>query len=111
MLMPPTTTVTISRGTTTDAYGDPIDQLTPIYWDVPAIICYQAGTVKDPASGRPVQVSNYECVLPSQQDVKDQDVITDQQTQESYTVTEVRTLPSYGLPADKQVAMVRTDGA
>lgn len=108
--MPPTTAVTISRGTSADEYGDPIDTPTPLYTDVPAIIVYSTGVSLDPSSGRPVQASNYECILPFGTDVQNQDVITDQQTLESYTVTSVRTLPSYGLPADVQVAMFRTDG-
>lgn len=109
--MPPTTTVTISRGTDVDEYGDPIDNLNQLYTDVPAIIVYQTGISKDPASGTPVQVSNYECILDFGTDIKNQDVVTDQQTLESYTVVSVRTLPSYGLPVDIQIAMVRTDGA
>lgn len=111
MLMPPTTTVAISRGTDVDEYGDPIDNLNQLYTDVPAIIVYQAGISMNPASGIPVQISNYECILETGTDVLDQDVVTDQQTGESYTVTSVRMLPSYGLPSDLQIVMVRTDGA
>lgn len=108
--MPPTTTVTISRGTTTDAYGDEVNQLNQLYTGVPAIINYQTGVSKDPSSGRPVQVSAYEVVLPKGTDVKDQDVLTDQQTGEKYEVTSVRTLPSYGVPADVWVVVRRLDG-
>lgn len=111
MLMPPTTTVTISRGTSVDAFGDPIDTPNQLYTDVPAIIVYNTGVSMDPSSGRPVQVSNYECILPHGTDVKDQDVIQDIQTLETYTVTSVRTLPSYGLPADVTISMFRTDGS
>ncbi len=108
--MPPTTTITISRGTSTDAYGDPVNSLNQLYFGVPAIINYQTGVSKDPSTGQPVQASAYEVVVPKGTDVKNQDVLTDQQTGEEYEVTAVRTLPSYGVPADVWLAVRRLDG-
>ena len=58
--MPPTTTVTISRGTTADEYGDEVNILNQLYTGVPAIIAYQSDVSLDPASGNPVEVGNYQ---------------------------------------------------
>lgn len=108
--MPPTTTCTISRGTVQDVYGDEVNNLNQVYTDVPAIITYQSGVSKDPSTGAPVQTSVYEIVMPQGTDVKDQDVIADQQTGENYEVTAVRILPSYGIPTDVWIAARRLDG-
>lgn len=109
MLMPPTTTLTIHRGTVVDAYGDPTDEINPIATDVPAIIAYSASTRQDPASGRPVQVSAYDCVVERGTDIRPQDRVVDNQTGVTYEVTNVSVLPSYGLPTDVQVALWRVD--
>lgn len=114
MLMPATTTVSISRPNVGDVddYGDPIDTVAlPISNGLPAIISYRTGTVKDPASGVPVQVDASEVVLDKGTDVRDQDVLTDEQTGERYTVVQVRTLPSYGLPADVWLSVKRINGS
>lgn len=110
MLMPPTTTITISRGTDQDVWGDEVNSLNQLYVGVPAIINYQTGVSKDPSTGAPVQASAYEVVVPKGTDVKDQDVLTDSQTGEQYEVTSVRILPSYGVPADVWLAVRRLDG-
>lgn len=111
--MPATTTVTIRRpgAQDVDAYGDPIDTIAvPIATGLPAIIVYRASTVRDPASGQPVQVDASEAVLDKGTDVQDQDVLTDEQTGEDYRVTQVRILPSYGIPADVWLALERLGG-
>ncbi len=110
MLMPPTTTIDVDRGTTQDAYGDDVDALTRVYAGIPAIISYQTAVSLPPASGRPVQASAYEIVVDSWVVMKDQDVITDRQTREQYRVTTVRKLPSYGIPTDLQLIAQRIDG-
>lgn len=113
MLMPATTTVSIARPgpDDVDAYGDPIDTLAvPIATGLPAIIVYRTGTSRDPASGTPIQVDTSEAVLDKGADVQDQDVITDEQTGDKYRVTQVRVLPSYGIPADLWLAVVRLGG-
>lgn len=110
MLMPATTTIDVSRGSTTDAYGDEVDAPQPVYQGIPAIISYQTSVSLPPASGRPVQASAYEIVVDSWVQMKDQDVITDRQTGEQYQVTSVRRLPSYGIPTDLQLAARRIDG-
>lgn len=101
MLMPPTTFVTISRATQTDAYGDPQDiDSTPLYTDVPAIISDPVTTTQDPATGTPRQVNAMQIILRRGTDVRDDDRITDQQTGIVYNVTSVRVLPAYGIPSD-----------
>lgn len=110
MLMPGTTTIVVSRGTTTDAYGDEVDAYSPVYTGVPAIISYQTDVSLPPSSGRPVQVSAYEIIVDNWLQIEDQDLITDQQTGDQYQVTSVRKLPSYGIPTDLQLAARRIDG-
>lgn len=104
--MPPTTFVSISRGTTLDAYGDPTDvNNDPLYTDVPAIISYKTRVTQDPVSGTPRQITALDCLLPKGTDVQNDDRITDQQTGTVYAVTGVTQLPSYGIPADVWVAL------
>ncbi|MGH3436848.1 MAG: hypothetical protein ACRDRN_10330 [Sciscionella sp.] len=110
MLMPPTTTIDVDRGSVLDGFGDEVDAFTRVYDGVPAIIAYQTEVALPPASGRPVQASAYEIVVDSWLEMKDQDVVTDRQTGEQYRVTTVRKLPSYGIPNDLQLIARRIDG-
>jgi hypothetical protein len=109
--MPPTTTVSIARGTVIDAYGDPADlNNTPVYTNIPAIISYKTRTTQDPATGTPRQITAYECIVDRGTDVRDDDRLTDEQTSIVYNVTGVTQLPSYGLPADVWVALEQVGG-
>jgi hypothetical protein len=109
--MPPNTKVTISRLTQLDAYGDPQDiNSEPVAIDVPAVFAYAAKITQDPATGTPRQVTTYSCLLPKGTDVRDDDRITDQQTNITYAVTGVTIYPSYGIPADVWVVMTAVGG-
>ena len=106
MLMPPTTTITISRAVAPDAYGDPADvDDPPVYTDIPAIISYKTKITQDPVTGTPRQITASDCLVGKGTDILPDDRITDQQTGTVYNVTGVTALPSYGIPADVWVAL------
>ncbi len=105
--MPPTTTGSIYRGSTVDAYGDTTDDNSaPLHTDIPAILGgYKNVTVQDPASGTPRQVKAVPALFGKGTDIQPDDRFQDSQTGLIYEVTEVLPMPSYGIPADISVTL------
>lgn len=90
----PTTTVSILRGTTTNAAGDVIDSGTPVYTGVFASLMERSRTGIDQAL-QDVRVYRYVvCRLPAGTDVLDTDQILDESTQVTYSISAVSQLGS-----------------
>lgn len=79
------TRVTILRGTTTDAFGDPVDTLTTVATGVTASIVEQRKTVTNPADGVVRRVRYTTGRLPAGTDIRDGDRIRDEKTNVVYT--------------------------
>ena len=84
-----TTSVTILRGTSTDAFGDETDTDTPIATRVPASLIESTRTAMEPVSGTPRIIRTHVCRLPSTTDITENDRIKDEQTDEIYIVVSV----------------------
>lgn len=81
----PTTTVSILRTTTTDAYGyEADDNATPAATGMPASIIEQTQNTSRPDSDRPMTVRLYDCRLPADADVRDGDRIKDESDDQIY---------------------------
>jgi len=101
MLIPPSTTVAISRMTAFDGYGDPVDiNSDPIAVGVPAAIASTVVTSQNDASGTPRQITTLTAVVPRGTDVQQDDRLTDQNTGAIYNVDKVNPGTSYGFVAD-----------
>lgn len=101
MLIPPSTSIAISRMTTADGYGDPVDiNSDPIATGIPAAMGRTSVRQQNPATGTPRQVTALTCVVPNGTDVQTQDRITDQSTGAIYNVDMVDPGTSYGFTAD-----------
>lgn len=111
MLVPPSTFVTISRGTVVDDYGDPADiNSLPIATDVPAAIGRSSVTSQNDASGTPRQISTLSCVVPRGTDVQQDDRLTDQVSGVIYNVDKVNQGTNYGFTADTVLTLSAVGG-
>ena len=87
-----TTTVTVLRGESTDAYGDPIDIDATVYRGVPAsIIEQQPNSRSRPVDGRTDQVRGYACRIGPRYELRKNDRLRDERTGAVYTVDIVQT--------------------
>lgn len=78
------TTVSILRGTTTDAFGDPADTATAVATGVTASIIQQRKIVTTPVDGTVRQVRFYTGRLPANTDIRVGDRIKDEKTNHIY---------------------------
>lgn len=111
MLVPASTSVSISRATQTDAYGDPVDiDNIPIATGVPAAIASRTVMAQNAATGTPRQVTVLSGVLPRGTDVQLEDRLTDEATGVVYNVDQVNPGTSYGFVADIVVTLSAAGG-
>lgn len=74
------TRVTILRGTSTDAFGDPVDTLTEVATGITASIIEQRKTVTNPVDGVVRRVRYTTGRLPAGTDLRDGDRVKDEKT-------------------------------
>lgn len=86
-----TTTVAITRGETTDDYGDPIEANTVVAAGVPASILEQQSRAQRPVDGRTDNVRSYTMRVRTNVTVLRDDRVHDEQTGVVYTIDEVVT--------------------
>lgn len=111
MLVPPSTTVAISRGTQLDVFGDLTDiNSLPIAVGVPAAIGRSSVTSQNDSSGTPRQISTLSCVVPRGTDVQQDDRLTDEVTGAVYNVDRVNVGTSYGFVADMVLTLSAVGG-
>lgn len=89
MLALATTSVSVLRGTSTDAFGDETDTGTVLKSGIPASLIESTRTAMEPVSGTPRIIRTHVCRLPSTTDVTEDDRIKDERTSEIYIVVSV----------------------
>ncbi|MGH3205108.1 MAG: hypothetical protein ACRDP5_24120 [Streptosporangiaceae bacterium] len=93
------TTISVLRGTTTDAYGDPADAATPALTGVPAFIGETGRKVEDPGTPTPRTIRQVTGRVPAWAGVKNTDQILDESTGDTYMVMAVTRPPAlFGSP-------------
>lgn len=103
----PTTTVSILRGTTTDAYGDPVDGTTVAASGVLASLLEQRVGVTTGADDRVQQLRAITGRLPAGTDVEEGDRIRDERTGEIYVIDNVSRVQNPVVMADTRVDLRR----
>jgi hypothetical protein len=86
-----TTTVTVTRGETTDDFGDPIEAATVVASGIPASILEVQSRAQRPVEGRTDNVRAYTMRVRTNVTVQRDDRIHDERTGTMYTIDEVVT--------------------
>lgn len=86
MLAIPTTEVDILRGTSTDTYGDTVDNNSVAASGIPASILEQSRSSTRRADRRPQTVRFFACRLPATTDIQPDDRIRDRRTGVIYSI-------------------------
>lgn len=106
------TTVSLLRGTVTDAYGDVTDAAAPILSGIPAAVIERSQTVLDPATQTPMIVRSTTCVVPAWTGVLTTDQIRDDATGDTYAIEDILLPPTLiGAPVDVTLTLRRVSGA
>ncbi|MER5715720.1 hypothetical protein [Streptomyces sp. NPDC002132] len=103
-----TTSVSILRGTTTDAYGDEQDTDTPIHTGVPASLVEQSRRVTTRDDPTPRIVRYAVARVPAGTDVTDQDRLLDERTGAIYIVDAVSAMTNPAIAVDRRLDLRRT---
>lgn len=89
MLTLATTTVSILRGESADAFGDETDTSTVLKAGIPASLIESTRTAMEPVSGTPRIIRTHVARLPAATDVTEDDRVKDERTNEIYIVVAV----------------------
>lgn len=103
-----TTTVSVLRGTTTDAYGDEQDTSTAVYTGIPASLTEQSRRVTTRDDPTPRIVRYAVARVPADTDVTDQDRVLDERTGAKYIVDAVSSMTNPALAVDRRLDLRRT---
>ena len=103
-----TTTISVLRGTTTDAYGDEQDTYTPIATGVPASLTEQTRRVTTRDDPTPRVVRYAVARVAAGTDVIDQDRVRDERTGAVYIVDAVSQMANPALTPDLRLDLRRT---
>lgn len=108
MLALATTTISVLRGTTTDAYGDEQDTATVVHSGIPAALTEQTRrvTTRDDPTPRIVRYAVGRVTAGT--DITDQDRIRDDKTGAVYIVDAVSSMNSPAVAADLRLDLRRT---
>lgn len=108
MLALATTTITVYRGTTTDAYGDEQDTDTTVHTGIPAALTEQTRrvTTRDDPTPRIVRYAVGRVTAGT--DITDQDRILDERTGAVYVVDAVSSMANPAVAADLRLDLRRT---
>lgn len=101
------TTVTVLRGTATDAYGDEVDVDTDVARRLPAVVTEQRQRTRQPSEGRGGTTETFTIRLRPTADVVEGDRLRDDRTDAVYQVREVSNPGSAVGFADVRVTAVR----
>lgn len=108
MLALATTTLTVYRGTTTDAYGDEQDTSTPIATRIPASLTEQSRRVTTRDNPTPRVVRYAVGRVTAGTDIQDQDRLVDERTGAVYIVDAVSQMANPAVAADLRLDLRRT---
>jgi hypothetical protein len=97
----PNTTVSVLRGTTTNAFGDEVDLNESAFEHVPALLIETGRNVQDPSTPTPRTIRQIVCHVPPWTGVLDTDRIIDEATGSVYIIISVTRPPTLmGAPVD-----------
>ena len=108
MIAAATTTITVLRGTTTDAYGDEQDTDTPVATGIPAALTEQSRRVTTRDDPTPRIVRYAVARVTAGTDVTDQDRVRDERTGAVYIVDAVSAMANPAAAADLRLDLRRT---
>jgi Mg-chelatase subunit ChlD len=103
-----TTTISVLRGTTTDAYNDEQDTNTPIATGVPASLTEQSRRVTTRDNPTPRIVRYAVARVRAGTDIRDQDRVRDERTGAVYIVDAVSSMANPAVAADIRLDLRRT---
>lgn len=108
MLALATTTLTVYRGTSTDAYGDEQDTSTIVHTGIPASLVEQTRrtTTRDDPTPRVIRYTVGRVTAGT--DITDQDRLKDERTGVVYIVEAVSSMTSAAVAADLRLELRRT---
>ena len=108
MLAVATTTLTVYRGATTDAYGDEQDADTPVHTGIPASLTEQSRRVTTRDDPTPRIVRYAVARVTAGTDITDQDRLLDERTGAIYIVDAVSSMTNPAVAADLRLDLRRT---
>lgn len=108
MLALATTTLTVYRGTTTDAYGDEQDTDLPVHTGIPASLTEQSRRVTTRDNPTPRIVRYTVARVTAGTDITDQDRVVDERTGAVYIVDAVSQMANPALASDLRLDLRRT---
>lgn len=108
MLAVATTTLTVLRGTTTDAYGDEQDTDTPVHTGIQASLTEQTRRVTTRDNPTPRIVRYAVARVTAGTDITDQDRVRDERTGATYIVDAVSQMANPAVAADLRLDLRRT---
>ncbi|QQM45198.1 hypothetical protein [Streptomyces liliifuscus] len=111
MLALATTTVSVLRGSSTDAFGDETDTSTVLKAGIAASLIESTRTAMEPVSGTPRIIRTHVARLPATTDVTEDDRIKDERTNEIYIVVSVTKNSNPVLAQPLRVDLKRTGRA
>lgn len=106
------TSVTVFRGTETDAFGDTVDANTPHLVGIPAILIETGRKTQDPTTPTPRTIRAIECHLPDWVKILNTDRIMDERTRHVYVIIDVTRPPDiFGPPPGTILSLKRVSAA
>lgn len=108
MIARATTTLSVLRGTSTDAFGDEVDSNTAVATGIPASLTEQTRrvTTRDDPTPRVIRYSVARVTAGT--DITDQDRVMDERTGSVYIVDAVSSMNSAAVAADLRLDLRRT---
>lgn len=108
MIARATTTLSVLRGTSTDAFGDEVDSNTAVATGIPASLTEQTRrvTTRDDPTPRVIRYSVARVTAGT--DITDQDRVMDERTGAVYIVDAVSSMNSAAVAADLRLDLRRT---
>lgn len=100
-------TITIMRGTVTNAYGDQSDVGTALHTGVQAALAETEQTYYDAATQRNQIIRGVECAVPHWVDVETTDTILDEATGYYYMIEGIREQPGIGYYPPPKILTLR----
>lgn len=100
-------TISVLRGTTTDAWGDIVDSSAVHASAIPAFIVVKSRTVYDPSTQTPRAVQSIVGAVGSDVDIRDTDQILDESHSVTYAVESVTQPLGAGITPDQTLELRR----
>jgi hypothetical protein len=111
VILPPNSRWDLFRDLTSDDDGDTEDSNTdPLYRDIPGVLSYRNRIVMDPDTRTPQQVAFYFLLMPQGTDARNDDRLRETTTKETFNISGVVALPTFGFSRDVSLTLVKVGG-